>query len=108
MSLLKSFFQSDKTSGLIKEIGDMGDKLFTSDEEKKQFAAKMEALAASSNNVVVKTARSSLIWAIGIIAVYHMVVRDMIALYLGRDLPKSPFDIEDLLEQVFKIIAGTL
>ncbi|QFT40107.1 MULTISPECIES: hypothetical protein [unclassified Vibrio] len=107
MALL-DLFTPTKPNKLIKEIGDMGDKLFTSDEERKEFYLKMEQLSSASNNVIARTGRAALMWALAMVAVYNWIVRDAIGIFMHVNLPPAALDAGDLLKHIVGIIAGTL
>ncbi|MDW1907417.1 hypothetical protein [Vibrio sp. 705] len=58
-SLFKSA-TSEKVGGIIHELTEFGDRVFTSDEERKEFAYKLAELEAASSNTLVRTGRAAM------------------------------------------------
>ncbi|WP_217521952.1 hypothetical protein [Vibrio metschnikovii] len=106
MGLFSSSKPSVKT--IISEVADLGDRLFTSDKERQAFQYKMELLAASSDNIIARTGRGALMWMFALVGGYNFMIRDMIGIILGRDLPPALLNTGDLLQHLIAIIAGTL
>ena len=106
---LKSILgRSNKQDSIISEVADFTDRMFTSDEERKEHALLIEKVVQSSRSTFVQSGRSALMWAMAIIAIYHFVVRDALAAFFGVSLPPIDFDAESLLSDLLSLIAGTL
>lgn len=93
---------------IIGEVADLGDRFFTSDEERQAFQYKMAVLASKSDNVIARTGRGALMWMFALVGGYYFMLRDMIGIFLGRELPPAVIDSGDLLQHLIGIIAGTL
>ncbi|MDW1928707.1 hypothetical protein R7Z80_23725 [Vibrio sp. 1733] len=106
-SLFKSA-TSEKVGGIIRELTEFGDRVFTSDEERKEFAYKLAELEAASSNTLVRTGRAAMMWSIALVVVYQLIVRDFLAVFYGVELPSLETDTQELLSNVFGFLAGTL
>lgn len=94
----------EAATGVIDALGDAGDKLFTSDEERAQWAVMLEkvkqeplqlqaiitAISTASPSPFVANARAWVLYALAFVLVYGVVVRDALILSLGikpEDVP---------------------
>lgn len=114
MSFFERFFsarekQSQAQKSLISEITSMGDKWFTSDQERKELQTKLEALAATNPHPFVAGGRSAILWALAIVVIYQIAGREILILCLGIQNPPAPLiDIQVFITHIFKLLAGTL
>lgn len=108
MNLLSLFRGKDQAKGLVSEIKELADDLFTSDEERKGFYLKIEQLQMLSNNVLARTGRAALMWSLSLVAVYNLIVRDLLGVFMGVDVPPATLEADKLIGQIVGLIAGTI
>jgi len=100
--------------GVIEAIGDAGDKLFTSDEEKAQWSVLMEKAKQSpamiqavitaneekNSSKYIAAARATLIYALVASLTYNLLIRDFVIMafhVLPADVPASPLSVSMIL-----------
>lgn len=113
-------------AGVVEAFGSAGDKLFTSDEEKAQWAVLMEkakqspaliqavitANAATSGSKFASWARPALIWVLVASLGYNMLIRDFVIMAFHvapADIPASPLSVNmivSLLGQLMGVSIG--
>ncbi|WP_318491918.1 hypothetical protein [Photobacterium leiognathi] len=99
----------EKTTSLISEITDMGDKWFTSDEERKALQVKLEELAALNPHPFVAGGRAALLWGLALVVFYQLAGREILIMCLGITNPPAPLiDIQQFITHIFKLLAGAL
>jgi hypothetical protein len=122
MDFLKSLFGFGKApesavaagaGAVIDSLGEAGDKLFTSDEERAYWAATLEKVRqqpqllqgaismvmAKSPNPFIAGARAAMLYTLALIAFYNLVVRDLLILVMGlHDAPPPAISVEALLK----------
>lgn len=102
------FSKKPSAKTIIGEVSDLGDRWFTQDSERQDFQYKMAVLAAKSDNVIARTGRGAIMWMLALTGAYNFIVRDLIGLFLERELPPPAIDVSDLLEYVIGVLGGTL
>lgn len=107
--------------GVISAIGAAGDRLFTSDAERAQWAVVMKkveqepqimqamitAMSTASGNSFVASARSAVLYLMGISVFYGVVIRDVLVMTLGikpENVPKMPVESGLLLRYIGSLL----
>ncbi len=107
--------------GVISAIGEAGDKLFTSDAERAQWAVIMKkveqepqimqamitAMNTANGSWFVASARSAVLYLMGLSVFYGVVIRDLVVLTLGikpEDVPPMPVESGLLLRYIGSLL----
>ncbi|MFM5095017.1 hypothetical protein ACEUCJ_15115 [Aeromonas rivipollensis] len=122
MEFLKNLFGVGKvaesavaasTATVIDSLGEAGDKLFTSDEERAYWAATLEKVRqqpqllqgaislvmAKSPSLFISGARAVMLYTLAVIAFYNLAVRDLLILTLDlQHAPPPSISVEMLLK----------
>ena len=99
--------KANEADSIVKDLGDAGDKLFTSDEERKEWQEKIEKLYAYNKSSFVAGGRSAIMYCVAVVLLYDAVIRDFIGICIGQDhLPPATVDIGKLLGRVFGLLTG--
>ncbi|MCG3884109.1 hypothetical protein I3271_05365 [Photobacterium leiognathi] len=109
MSLL-SFLFSDKrkeADSIIDSVGDTCDKLFTSDEERKEMQVKLERLSALNKSTFVAGGRSAILYAVALVFMYQAIGRDVLGIIYGFEhLPPPALDVTKYVGHIFTLLMG--
>lgn len=109
MSLL-SFLFSDKkkeAAGIIDSVGETCDKLFTSDEEKKEMQVKLERLSALNKSTFVAGGRSAILYSVALVFLYQAIGRDVLGIIYGfNQLPPPALDLTKFAGRIFTLLMG--
>ena len=119
MGILKDWFGigqaatsiTDGAAKVIDSLGSAGDKLFTSDAERAQWAVVMEKarqqpqiiqgaismVMAKSGSRFVAGARAAIMYALALTMIYNLIVRDLLILVLDLENAPAPAISVDLL-----------
>lgn len=87
---IKTLFSSkkhDEARSIISEIEQLGDRLFTSDEERAEFALKVQKLYAFHDHWFVAGGRPALAWSMSLVMVYQLILRDILIMSLTGQIP---------------------
>lgn len=95
-----------KLSKAMGDITEFVDRTFTSDEEKQEFSLKLAKLDAASKSLMAQTGRAAMMWALAIVIVYQLVVRDFCAAAFGWVMPDTGLDIHSLIRGVLSLLTG--
>lgn len=106
---------------VVEAVGNAGDQLFTSDEEKAQWSVMMakvkqaplmmqaviSANSVQSTSKFIAWSRSALIWVLVFSLGYNLLIRDFVVLVMKLDpatVPPSPISVELLLKALGSLI----
>ena len=109
MSLFDAFFGNKRKAAddIIKSVGDTCDKLFTSDEEKKEMQYKLERLSALNHSTFVAGGRSAILYAVALVFLYQAIGRDALGIIYGvQHLPPPSLDLSKYATAIFSLLMG--
>ena len=104
------FFLGDKkkeAASIIDSVGDTCDKLFTTDEEKKEMQVKLERLSALNKSTFVAGGRSAILYSVALVFLYQAIGRDVLGIIYGfNQLPPPALDLTKYAGRIFTLLMG--
>lgn len=108
VSAVAGLVKAGSTDSVTKKIGEASElvgELFENEQHAQDFAQKMEELQNLSQSALARTGRGALVWAMSIILVYQMVIRELLVAF-GLVLPESSVDAGNLLLKLSSLFLG--